>query len=323
MPETINQKVCRLLLSVHKKSFRLAVLGELGRYPYLIKALSQCLKYEWSLVNNTAPSSVIGGALKEMELQASQGVTNWLSNVRKIRELFSIADIPNHISPSSVGVKLSKDLKANFDRFFLDQINQTKLGNDGLDHNKLRFYKKLKGSFTPEPYTELVKNRNQRVWLSRIRTSAHHLRIETGWWTRPNPTSLADRTCLYCQEGVIDNECHFLLGSPTVANQTRCFVGKISSLNSSFFHMSESDKVATILCPTSAKAAKITNKFVSILFNARERIDLGEHSSNLTFPPNIDSYTDGDLNISDCSNPDVNVSRLSFLSDDMSVTDSD
>ena len=32
-PETLNQKVCRLLLSVHKRCSRLAVLGELGRYP--------------------------------------------------------------------------------------------------------------------------------------------------------------------------------------------------------------------------------------------------------------------------------------------------
>ena len=38
LPETINQKVCRLLLSCHKKSSRLAMLGELGRYPLLIKS---------------------------------------------------------------------------------------------------------------------------------------------------------------------------------------------------------------------------------------------------------------------------------------------
>ena len=48
-PEVLNQKVCGLLLSVHKRSSRLAVLGELGRYPVLLPALRHCLKYEYHI----------------------------------------------------------------------------------------------------------------------------------------------------------------------------------------------------------------------------------------------------------------------------------
>ena len=40
-----------------------------------------------------------------------------------------------------------KMIKSNFDRFYLDKINLIKRGSDGLDHNKLRFYKVLKGTF--------------------------------------------------------------------------------------------------------------------------------------------------------------------------------
>ena len=42
-PELLNQEICRLLLSVHKKCSRLAVLGELGRYPVLLSALNQAV----------------------------------------------------------------------------------------------------------------------------------------------------------------------------------------------------------------------------------------------------------------------------------------
>jgi hypothetical protein len=35
--ETLNQKICRMILGVHKKSSRLATLGELGRFPLFIK----------------------------------------------------------------------------------------------------------------------------------------------------------------------------------------------------------------------------------------------------------------------------------------------
>ena len=42
--EVLNQKLCRLLLSVHKKCSRLATLEELGRYPAMTPALKHCLK---------------------------------------------------------------------------------------------------------------------------------------------------------------------------------------------------------------------------------------------------------------------------------------
>ena len=42
-PEKINQKCGRLILGVHKKASRLAVLGELGRHPLLVKSISNCL----------------------------------------------------------------------------------------------------------------------------------------------------------------------------------------------------------------------------------------------------------------------------------------
>ena len=79
----------------------------------------------------------------------------------------------------------------------MDKINQVKLDKDLLDHNKLRFYKQLKGSFKIEPYIENIQNRSQRSWLSRYHVSAHKLRIETGRYTRP-VTPVCDRVCVYC-----------------------------------------------------------------------------------------------------------------------------
>ena len=54
-----------------------------------------------------------------------------------------------------------KKINSTFDRFWLDQINVTKLDSNGVDHNKLRFYKTLKGSFTQEPYVTNIKNKSQ------------------------------------------------------------------------------------------------------------------------------------------------------------------
>ena len=89
-PEILNQKVCRLLLSVHKRSSRLAVLGELGRYPMLIAALKHCLNYEWQLSHCTS-NSVVSMAVKEMK--ASPQLDTWYSRVKKIKTLLELKNV--------------------------------------------------------------------------------------------------------------------------------------------------------------------------------------------------------------------------------------
>jgi hypothetical protein len=81
--ETVNQRVCRMILSVHKKTSRLAVLGELGRYPVLLKSLHSSLMYEWSIRKHQA-GTLLGLAVAEM---AASTQDSWLSRVRTIQSL--------------------------------------------------------------------------------------------------------------------------------------------------------------------------------------------------------------------------------------------
>ena len=322
LPETLNQRICRLLLSVHKKSSRLAVLGEMARLPLFLKALVQALKYEWCLVNKST-SPLVQGTLQEMRVFEDLGNSNWLSRIKKIKKLLSIPDLPSHLSPNSVGAQITKLVQSHFESFYLQQINKVSIGDDGIDHNKLRFYKGFKGSFTKEPYLNLVNNRNQRAWLTRMRISSHHLRIETGRWGKPKPTPIEDRLCKYCPDSKVDNESHFLLGCATLMNKTRCFENKLSTLVPGFNHLSDEDKLSIVLCPTLAQATKLTNKYIDILFKARTHIDNGEHISNLTFPPNLQYFTEDDLNVSsslDCTDSDL---ECSFQSDLSSLSDFD
>ena len=173
--EVLNQKVCRMILSVHKRTSRLAVLGELGRYPIFIPALKLCLKYE-SQLSRSDPNSMINRAWLEMKQLPL--IDTYYKRVSNIKSLLNIDNLIG--SKERMGTHIDNKLKGSFDRFFLDEINQVKLGkNDSLDHNKLRFYNQLKGTFKIEPYIENVWNRSQRAWLTRYRVSAHRLRVET------------------------------------------------------------------------------------------------------------------------------------------------
>ena len=87
--------------------------------------------------------------------------------------------------------------------------------------------------------------------------------------------------------------------------------------------MSDRDKLSTILCPTSTKAAKNTNKYISILFKAREKIDSGDHISILTLPPMVEDYFETDLNISNSSSLSGTLSFCSSNVDTPRLSDFD
>ena len=193
--ELLNQKLCRMLLSVHKRCSRLAALGELGRYPLLISCLKHCLKYEWHL-STLDQGIIVSMAVREMA--SMPHLDTWYSRVQSIKSLLDIPAL--YGSKDRVSNTLGKRLHCVFDRYWLDQINAPKLDSDGVDHNKLRFYKTLKGSFTQEPYISKVQNKSQRAWLTRYRVSAvSNLKIESGRYTRP-VTPVTERLCCYCHK---------------------------------------------------------------------------------------------------------------------------
>ena len=268
--EVLNQKLCRLLLSVHKRCSRLAALGELGRYPLLISSVKHCLKYEWHL-GNVDQDSIVSKAVREM--RAMPHLDSWFSRVQKMKSVLGITQL--YGSKDSVSLKLNKKLNSVFDRFWLDQINAPKVGNDGIDHNKLRFYKTLKGSFTQEPYITNIENKSQRAWLTRYRVSAvPTLRMESGRYTRP-VTHIAARFCRYCSENSLNDEKHAILSCKTFTLKRNCFFGKISSLMPNFDHMTFDDKLLAILCPANADIALCVSKYLGIISDTRTKLDQG------------------------------------------------
>ena len=151
-----------------------------------------------------------------------------------------------------------------------------------MDHNKLRFYKTLKSSFTQEPYITDILNKSQRAWLTRYRVSAvQNLRIESGRYTRP-VTPVASRFCLFCSNNSIDDEKHAILLCNTFTIKRNCFLGKMSSLLPGFSEMNVDDKLLSILCPASADIALCVSKYLGIITNTRTKLDQGLSFDMLT-----------------------------------------
>ena len=306
--EKLNQKCARIVLSVNKKTTRLAVLGELGRYPLLIKALAQCINYKMSLLGPSKPSSLLTNMLEEMKVMAENKDDCWLTRVNMIQKLLNIPDRP--VFKKGSGKRTTTDLKGCFDRHWVDSINRTNSFNDQVDHNKLRTYRTFKASFTREPYIDQVRNRNQRSSLARLRTGSHNLGIERGRWARP-VTPLNNRVCVHClsdtppptpaapphpasptrpaspqqQPGLLDDEQHFLVQCNRFNDERNGVFQEMSSLIPNFIQMSEQNKFKTLLCPITPQAAKITNRFIKMMFDKREKLTNPTETNIVHFSP--------------------------------------
>ena len=294
--ETINQKCCRTFLSVHNKTSRLAILGELGRYPLFIKVLAQCLKYKIALLENTS-NILIKNLVIEMSHMVEKGQDCWLSRVTKIESLLNLKNSPTYRS-KALGKNIASQLKSKFDLYWLRKINAFRAGKDDtLDHNKLRTYRIFKGSFKREPYIDYIRNRNQRSFLTRLRVGAHSLAIELGRRSRP-VVPISDRICSYClpssdcdlpnqtashssDSGLVDDELHFLTKCSRFSNARRAFYSAISASVPNFQEMNDDHKFVTIMCPTNPQLTKTINRYIKFMFDKREKIDLGINLYNL------------------------------------------
>ena len=195
------------------------------------------------------------------------------------------------MKPQIVGSRIKKKLREIFGSFWLSEINKvdTKGCVCGHDHNKLRVYKQFKGIFSAEPYLTNVRNRNQRCWVSRMRISSHFLGVEKGrWYNIP----YHERVCNYCDSNTVDNELHFLTKCPLTEVNRNSYFTILSSMNRNFSLLSDELKTNFILCPINATTTKLANKYISLLFQTRAKVDKGESIDEVT----IISYTkNGDI----------------------------
>ena len=92
------------------------------------------------------------------------------------------------------------------------------------------------------------------------------------------------RYCRYCRplgdhetelQGFVDNEYHLLAQCGSLQLKRNCFLSAYEQLQPGIRAMPAHNMVHTILCPTSTKKAKLTNKFIKILFESRWKLDEG------------------------------------------------
>ena len=145
------------------------------------------------------------------------------------------------------------------------------------------FIKHLKACFAREPYLTLIRNRNQRSSLTRLRISAHTLATEIGRSIRPKvPFNL--RLCEFCTNSVpnqtndkafIDTELHFLVVCDRFKHTREKLFNQVDEILPGFKNMGDTGKFLTLLCPTNPKLVKVVSRCIEDMFIKRQDIKDG------------------------------------------------
>ena len=130
---------------------------------------------------------------------------------------------------------------------------------------KLRTYVMFKKAFESEYYLHRVINRGHRSVLSQFRCGILPLSIEVGRYTN---TPLEDRVCELCENGVLEDECHFLLECEVYRDLRAQLLSKVITLAPEYCFLSNTEKLSLLLSDTHIKD---TAKFLYEAYYRRRR----------------------------------------------------
>ena len=191
--EKVHLRFIKWALGVHKKATNTACYGDSGRAPTFISAINRGLSYFDRVMSKEADGSILGLAGEE---QRSLNL-NWYSFWENIRNNFTRNDL---------------------ERFMINHWDHLR-----RNQSKLSYYNSVKSTYGYEEYLNL--RRVNRCEISKLRLSAHDLRVETSRYSNHQTPNY----CRFCCDGqakqlldqlplaepLIENEQHVLNECPT------------------------------------------------------------------------------------------------------------
>ena len=140
---------------------------------------------------------------------------------------------------SNLTVKLQNIYK---EQWKLDMHDDTKINLN--QRNKLRTYRLFKTDYSFENYLKGVKDSNTRKAITRLRISAHSLQIEKG---RHLGRPVAERKCVYCTSGEIEDEYHIIMKCAAYDNTRKREFDKLKISIPFLCTISEKDQFVEIM----------------------------------------------------------------------------
>ena len=193
------------LLGVSRTTSNISLLLELGRYPITSNMHYQTIKY-FGRLSSIKDDRLLHEAYNWEKEKMQAGEKGFISYIVNILNKIGMANIWIEQFEYEKNRLLNKPvINKNILKRVHDIAAQNILAN--IQHNnKLHFLNSLKEDYNMENYLKVNDYENRKA-ISKLRTSSHHLRIETGRWTN---VAREHRICIQCRQNTVEDEYHFL-----------------------------------------------------------------------------------------------------------------
>jgi hypothetical protein len=200
--ERLQLRFLKLLLGVKGSTCSIAVYGEMGRFPLVLRQKVKIIQY-WLRLQGLSNNKIVKQVYVMLERLDVLGYNTWATNVKNILYEYGCEKYwdKSFISKQECR-ECACDIKQAIYKNYVDNWYNT-LQN----YSSMRSYMYFKTEFRMESYLFNVKDRKIRKMLSKFRLSSHNLHIEKGRHTKPK-TAEERRICNYCK--VVENEQHML-----------------------------------------------------------------------------------------------------------------
>ena len=207
--ERMHLKFCKQLLGVKKTTQNNFVYGQLDRYPLIVHRQYRIIKF-WlkNLEGENRKFTKICYDMMLNDMVLFPNKNNWVIRVRNVLNNtgFSIVWQNHGLGNEIAFLTLLRQILQ--DMFIQDWHSRLDLSS------KASLYRNLSNILCYKSYLDSISVVKFRIALTKLRTAAHRLLIETGRWVKPKSIALENRKCIRPTCNIIEDEFHFILVCP-------------------------------------------------------------------------------------------------------------
>jgi hypothetical protein len=191
--EIIQNKAARVYLGVHRFAPLPALHGDLGWMSCLTRRKVTMFRY-WNRLMQMDSYRLPKILFNWMREQVGG---SWVQDMKLLFEEINMIEHFENLEEINLN-NVTKKLQEVADNIWLDNVQ---------NKPKLRTYKLFKHVYESEPYVLCFLDREKRSYVAQLRSGILPLQVEVGRW---NGIPIEERTCLLCNLGLVEDECHFL-----------------------------------------------------------------------------------------------------------------
>jgi hypothetical protein len=145
----------------------------------------------------------------KVEQSITKNKSNWVKKIHKLAQKYNLVELWNNEAKIE-GINEEKGKKYWVKMIFenIHKVEEEEWKRELDTKPKLRLYKIVKQKLIFEKYLLVSRYRKGRGFFTALRTGSNKLRIETGRWKKQIER---ERVCMFCMNGEIENERHFML----------------------------------------------------------------------------------------------------------------